>query len=113
MKKPVAQNDDALASLRNQSARSWLALRLVGSKGVPAIGARATIHFADGRIVAAELSAGSGYLSQSAPEIYIGAGEAAPVRAEVRWPAGETTSVDLKGKTGRVIVTPEAQGARR
>jgi hypothetical protein len=101
--------------LRNQSARTWLALRLVDSRGIPAIGARVTVRFADGRVVAHEHSAGSGYLSQSAPEIYIGLADAAPQRAEIRWPAGATQSVDLVGRSGRIVlVSPgDPQGSPR
>jgi hypothetical protein len=105
----VAQNDDAVVSLRNRSDKPWLALRLVDLNGTPAIGARVTTYFTDGRMTASELCAGSGYLSQSAAEIYIGLAAAPAVRAEVRWPRGEVQSVGLNGKTGRLTLTaPEA-----
>jgi hypothetical protein len=102
----ILQNDDEPLALRNESPRSWLALRLVTARGTPAIGARTTVHFADGRVAVAELAAGSGYLSQSSAEIYLGADQPAPVRADIRWPGGETQSIDLTGRTGRMIVTP-------
>jgi hypothetical protein len=102
----VAQNDDSLASLANRSDAPALALRIVRSDGTPAIGARVTLHFSDGRTSVAELNAGSGYLSQSAPEIFIGAGDAGLVRAEVRWPARETGVVELSGKSGRQVISP-------
>jgi hypothetical protein len=101
----VAQNDDAAVVLRNQSDQAWLSLRLVGPNGAPAIGARVTTHFADGRTSAGELCAGSGYLSQSAPEIYIGLGESDVVRAEIRWLGGTIQNVDLSGKTGRITLS--------
>jgi hypothetical protein len=102
----IAQNDDAAVPLRNQSDATWLTLRLVDANGVPAIGARVIVYFADGRTTASELCAGSGYLSQSAPEIYMGmGGPAVPVRAEIRWPTGVVERVDLRGKAGRVTLT--------
>ncbi|HJQ80297.1 MAG TPA: FG-GAP-like repeat-containing protein, partial [Lacipirellulaceae bacterium] len=100
----VAQNDDAVVTLVNQSTGSWLSLRLIGLNGTSAVGARVTIHSADGRATAHELYAGSGYLSQSAAEIYIGLGATAPERAEIRWPSGQSQSVDLTGKSGRFVL---------
>jgi hypothetical protein len=100
----VTQNDDVAIALVNQSAGHWLILRLVGPGGTGAVGARVTIHFADGRAMAHEVYAGSGYLSQSAGEIYVGMGDAGPRRAEIVWPSGPRQSVDLDGKTGRLIL---------
>jgi hypothetical protein len=100
----VMQNDDAAVVLRNQSPREWLALRLIGPGGTPAIGARVTLHFADGCTRISELSAGSGYLSQSAPEIFVGVGEGMPEWAEISWLSGEIQMVDLKGKSGRLTI---------
>jgi hypothetical protein len=76
----------------------------VNERGTPAIGARLTIHFADGRTIASELCAGSGYLSQSAPEIYVGLAGAQPVRAEIHWPSGVSQNVDLNGRSGRLTL---------
>jgi hypothetical protein len=110
----VAQNDEAVVALRNQSAKTWLSLRLVDPEGTPAIGARVRTYFADGRAIAGELCAGSGYLSQSSPEVYIGLGGAAPERAEIHWPTGNVQSVDLHGKAGRLTLkspnSSKAQG---
>lgn len=104
----VAQNDDAVVTLRNQSSRDWLTLRLLTANGAPALGARVVTHFADGRAEANEINAGGGYLSQSAPEIYLGRGAAAPERAEVHWPTGTVQRVDLRGKSGRLTLTSPA-----
>jgi hypothetical protein len=104
----VAQNDDALVALANQSPRSWLVLRLVGVSGTPAIGTRVITHFADGRASVSEVIAGSGYLSQSSAEIYIGLGGAAPERAEIHWPRGRVQTVSLRGKSGRLTLRAAA-----
>jgi hypothetical protein len=106
----VAQNDDVAVALMNQSRPGWLSLRLVGPRGTSAVGARVTIRFADGRTTAHELFAGSGYLSQSAAEIYVGLGAVAPERAEIRWPTGKSQIVGLQGKYGRLIL--KQPGAR-
>jgi hypothetical protein len=100
----VTQNDDATVALVNQSIERWLTLRLIGSNGTSAVGARVTIHFADGRATAHEIYAGSGYLTQSAAEVYVGTADAAPERAEVLWPSGQRQTVDLQGKSGRLIL---------
>ncbi|HEX2473328.1 MAG TPA: FG-GAP-like repeat-containing protein, partial [Lacipirellulaceae bacterium] len=105
----VAQNDDMAVALVNRSNSRWLTLRLVGQKGTSAVGARVIIHFADGRASAHELFAGSGYFSQSAAEIYVGSA-AAPERAEIRWPSGQSRQVDLKGKSGRLILQEPNRG---
>ena len=104
----VAQNDNAFVSLANRSPRNWLTLRLVGANGTPAIGARVIMSFADGRTSAHELSAGSGYLSQSAAEVSIGLGGAAPQRAEIHWPGGRVQTVRLQGKSGRQMLKAPA-----
>jgi hypothetical protein len=110
----IAQNDDRAVVLRNQTAAPWLSLRLTWSNGVPAIGARVTTHFSDGRAAASELCAGSGYLSQSAAEIFLGlVGAAPPVRAEIRWPTGKVENLDLKGKSGRITLTNPRSGTGR
>jgi hypothetical protein len=102
----VAQNNDVAATLRNQGGGAWLALRLVGPQGTPAIGARVTTHFSDGRVMVSEVCAGAGYLSQSTAEIFIGAGDS-PKRADVVWPRGQRQEIDLREKTGRLTLTHE------
>src|SRR5690606_6378420 len=51
-------------------------VRLVGGPGNPqAVGARVTVQLTDGREQTAEVYAGSGYLSQSAPPLTFGSPE--------------------------------------
>lgn len=104
----VAQNNDAAVALQNKGAEAWLALRLLNANGTPAIGTKVTVHFASGRASASELCAGSGYLSQSAAEVFVGQGDDAPVSADIRWSSGETQNVTLRGKAGRLVIANQA-----
>jgi hypothetical protein len=100
----IAQNNDALLALQNEATGSWLILRLIGSNGTAAIGARATIRFHDGSSCTSELCAGGGYLSQSAPEIYLGLAGRRPRQAEITWPSGNRQTLSLDGKSGRITL---------
>ncbi|TDJ58213.1 MAG: RNA-binding protein [Planctomycetota bacterium] len=86
----VVRNNDRMLVFRNRQAGQWLAVRLAGPPGNPhAVGAAVTVVYAGGRRQTAEVYAGSGYLSQSAPTLYYGRGDAVEIR--VRWPGGDTT----------------------
>jgi hypothetical protein len=74
-----------------------LRVRLRGKKGNPAgIGSRVTVRLDNGLRQTAEVYAGDGYMSQSSPELSFGItnGRRA-VGVEVRWPNGQTSSVEL------------------
>ena len=75
-----------------------LVIRLKGPRGNPlGIGARVTAHFADGRLRAAEVYAGGGYLSQSSPALFWSHQPAsAPVSFSIRWPNGSSTSIERR-----------------
>jgi hypothetical protein len=91
----VSQNNDTpLAFLRQRTPDTGrlLTVRLTGGKNGPATGSRVGVRLSNGRSLTGEIAAGSGYLSQSSPEIHAGLGTDA--RAEeitVRWPDGKTT----------------------
>lgn len=53
-----------------------LKIRVAGSQNGSAAGARVTVRLAGGRVSTSEIAAGSGYLSQSAPEVFVGLGKA-------------------------------------
>ena len=70
-------------------------IQLRGPKGNPhAIGARLIFTQPSGTIQLCELSAGSGYLSQEPPVVFV---PAAIRKVTVRWPDGTTSSHVLKG----------------
>jgi enediyne biosynthesis protein E4 len=86
-----------------------LAVRLRGRPGNPtAIGAKVTIILTDGRRQVAEVAAGSGYLSQSAPTLFFGApADNPPKRIQVRWPSGMTTEhAPIPGETNVSLTAP-------
>ncbi len=69
-----------------------ITVRLRGAPGNPtAVGARVTVHLKGGAMQTAEVYAGGGYLSQSAPVLAFGVGGGELKAVEVRWPSGETT----------------------
>ncbi len=92
----VTQNDDELLAFTNQrrTGPRPLSVRLRGKSGNPdAVGARVSVVSSDGITRTAEVYAGSGYLSQSAPRLYFGlGGEAEVMEIRVRWPGGHTSS---------------------
>ena len=97
-------NDDSLAAFEQKGRNQGnLSLQLRGKNGnTLAAGARIDVKFADGTNRSLEVSAGSGYLSQSAPLMNIAVPEGSKaVEVEVRWPdgsSGKTNVVDISQK---------------
>ena len=91
----VGVNDDEVVSFQNQrtSENRILNVRLVGPTGNPtAIGARVTLQRNRGPLQAAEVQAGSGYLSQSTAALTFGLGrDDAVQRIQITWPDGSQT----------------------
>ncbi|MCP4191329.1 MAG: RNA-binding protein [Planctomycetaceae bacterium] len=77
--------------------QKWTTVRLIGSAGNPrAIGAQVIAHFSQGPSVTRELSAGGGYLSQSAPTLFFTSNSQRRLQQiVVRWPDGTTTTTPL------------------
>ncbi|MCA9618875.1 MAG: VCBS repeat-containing protein, partial [Myxococcales bacterium] len=95
----VATNNGYLQAFLGKPKGRHLALTLVGKgKNRAAIGARATLELADGRRVAQEVSAGSGYASQSSSTLFFGSAGAKSLT--IRWPDGSESKVadGLEGK---------------
>ncbi|MEO6992013.1 MAG: FG-GAP-like repeat-containing protein [Lacunisphaera sp.] len=97
----VTRNNATSLAFRNsgsaKAGRNFFSISLIGSSGNPsAIGARITVEFADGTTLSCEITAGSGYGSQSEATGFFGYLDAnPPVRADVRWPSGDSTSQAL------------------
>ena len=103
----ATQNDDRLLAFRNRGdhGSAPLVVSLQGPKGNPTgVGARVTVVYQDGRLRAAEVYAGSGYLSQTTASLYF-ARRPNPIR-EVRtsWPDGTETVTQVESATTRVTV---------
>jgi hypothetical protein len=88
----ASRNDEPALAFRNQGRAGHQAfgVQLQGPPGNPtAIGAKLTLTLADGSTQTAELSAGSGYLSQSSSTAFFTYPTASPPRLlAVSWPDG-------------------------
>ncbi len=83
----VTRNNARPLLFHNDGPGDFLAVRLSGPAGNPAgIGARVTMG-----AQTAEVYAGSGYLSQSAPILFFGSPGGAAAEIRVRWPGGRTS----------------------
>lgn len=88
----VGQNDAPI--LRSELKGKHVAVRLLGPPGNPtAIGARLVANGS-----AREISAGSGYLSQSAPTVWFPEGTS---RVDIRWPDGTEETVEIENGQAR------------
>ncbi|CAN5218541.1 VCBS repeat-containing protein [soil metagenome] len=105
----VAVNDGPIHAFRRagNNAPRGLAVELTGTPpNRHAIGARITALLEDGSTQTAEIHAGSGYLSQSAPVVYL----PRATKILVRWPDGSetTTPVDPQSpEPGPIRITIE------
>jgi hypothetical protein len=88
----VTRNSSSTQAWRNAgvAGRHAFAVRLRGRAGNPTgVGARVTLELADGLVQTAEVTAGSGYYSQSAPAVFFGWPDGNPPRRiSIRWPDG-------------------------
>ena len=91
----LSRNNHTTLAFRNDGVpgRHSLSIQLHGPAGNPtAVGARITVELADGSTQTGEVSAGSGYYSQTTPACFFGYPDANPPRIiRVRWPSGLTT----------------------
>jgi len=97
----LSRNDDTVQVFRRDqlvpaSGLQPLAIRLIASEpNRSGVGAKITIVRSDGSRQAAEIHAGAGYLSQSAPVVFFANISANPVtEILVRWPSGLQTSYE-------------------
>jgi hypothetical protein len=108
----VANNNQQHLYLENRrgSQRSWSVIQLVGRRSNRyGVGARVRLT-AGGRTQTREIHVGSGFLSSSPTEAHFGLGEADRIdRVEIRWPSGETQSVENL-EAGRIVVVEEGGG---
>ena len=93
----IGSNDGPVRSFINQGRKrskgSMIRIQLHGKAGNrDAIGARVTVHLADGSRLTGEIQAGGSYLAQSEPALFFGTGQDSATRFEVRWPDGSTSS---------------------
>jgi hypothetical protein len=101
----LTRNNNTTMAFRNQPVTNRRSLRvsLRGAGGNPdGIGGRITARYTDGSSQSFEISAGSGYYSQSSSDCFIGSPDSNPLnKIEVRWPMGKTSvhEVPAAGKS--------------
>lgn len=101
----LTQNNGPLAAFTNQSSAPSIEVILQGDPGnATAIGARLTLHSTPAQT--REVTAGSGYLSQSSSRIFFTAAahdpetaQSNPLKLTIRWPDGETSRHTLDPTT--------------
>jgi hypothetical protein len=108
----IGQNDQPTKRVRHVGVRNRhpLAIRLQGTPGnLSAVGARVSVRREDGVSQTAEVYAGSGYLSQSAPVLFFGRGRRRePLQVTVRWPDGHRTEHTIDAQQDHVVL-PERE----
>jgi hypothetical protein len=89
------------------TGRRMLAVSLRGAAGNPyQIGARITVIAADGSTQTREVSAGSGYLSQSSTTQFFGSAESNPLTVvRVRWPQGASSETKVPTQSGTIVIS--------
>jgi hypothetical protein len=104
----LTRNNATAMSFRNRGVpgRHGLRVELAGSAGNPTgIGSRVTLELADGSKQVAEVSAGSGYYSQSTAACWFGYPRANPPKhIEVRWPDGTTSDHPVAADATKVLI---------
>jgi hypothetical protein len=99
-------NDTTLVFLnRSRAGRSGFGVTLNGAHGNPAaVGSLLTLHLANGSKQTTEVSAGSGYFSQSSTTAFFTYTDAAPpVRLTIRWPDGNVTEWPMEVKPAKLV----------
>jgi hypothetical protein len=108
----VTRNNSTTLAYRNNrvSGRNSLRIALRGSPGNPsAVGARISLELAGGAEQAAEVHAGSGYLSQSTSACFFGYPDSnPPLRVRVRWPSGAATVHGVSGRPANLVLPAPA-----
>jgi hypothetical protein len=88
----VTRNNDVALAFLNHGAPSHhsFGVALRGAAGNPsAVGSRLTLQLADGSTQTSEITAGSGYFTQSSTTLFFGYPDSAtPVKLKIRWPDG-------------------------
>ena len=109
----VSRNGSPAMAFRHgrRAGRNSFRVRLRGHPGNPtAVGSFVTVEHANGMLQAAEVTAGSGYYSQSSADCFFGweTGNA-PRQIRVRWSSGRETAHDFRaGAATLVFAAPGA-----
>lgn len=104
----VATNDGPVSRLDLVRHQNFLQVQLIGRAGNrDAVGAKVRAIYGDGSQHLAEVSSGSGYLSQSARHVSLRTSDDKPLREiSVTWPDGSTSVTEPSGGKTLVITHP-------
>ena len=94
----VGVNSGKLRIFLNQIQSKSMAIRILDkSEGQNHIGAKVSVNFSDDSVQLHEVSAGGGYLSQSAPVVFIGKGanQHKVKSIHIRWPDGSIEKIKI------------------
>jgi hypothetical protein len=105
----ITRNNSTSLAFRNNGVTGRHSFRILlhGPPGNPtAVGARVTVELADGSTQTSEVSAGSGYYSQSSAACFFGfPGTILPRKVKVRWPSGAVTEHAAPTATGTMTLS--------
>jgi hypothetical protein len=103
----VTRNNDRALAFQNRPlpGRHSFGVALRGPRGNPAaVGAQLTLTLADGSTQTVEITAGSGYFSQSSGTAFFGYTDSAPPRQlKIRWPDGRLTEQNFTSPPSRLL----------
>jgi hypothetical protein len=110
----VTRNNATTLAFRNTNlatGHNFLRVTLQGRKGnLAAVGARISVHMADGATQTAEVFAGQGYYTQSTAGCFFGFLDANPPRlVRVRWPDGTHSEQEIEGSVSKLTLTMPAR----
>jgi hypothetical protein len=102
------------ALYRNDAAEGrWIKVRVTGTRGArDAAGTVVRCEREDGSVQAQAVALGSGFVSQGAPELIFGLGDAAGAELSVTWPGGRAESFG-RVKAGSRVHLVEGRGTPR
>jgi len=108
----VSTNDGPVRAWENKQGGEGRPLRitLIGDTGNRVgVGARVLATHASGTVTAAEVHAGSGYLSQSSGDLFVGHTQSDPIKTlEIRWPDGKLQTEVVEEASTSIIVHRDA-----
>jgi hypothetical protein len=109
----VTQNNSTTLAFRNGGVpgRHPLSIQLRGPAGNPtAVGARITLELADGATESCEVSAGSGYCTQSTAAAFFGYPDSNPPKQiRVRWPSGSAAGYAVPSGASALTLRSDSQ----
>jgi len=104
----VSRNNSSPLAFRLQGSppNAFLRVSLRASRGNPtAVGARASLRYADGSRLSCEVFAGSGLCSQSSPRCFFGSpAHNPPASLHVRWPDGRSSEHPVPPQSASLLI---------